>query len=110
MDEGCRGLVLEERDGACILRVRVTPRSSRESLTGVEGGFLRLKVTALPVEGEANEAVRVFLSRLFGLPKSMVMVIKGAASRTKTVRLEGLRAGTLRTVLSKSIPGGRSDG
>mgnify|MGYP000488264529 CR=1 FL=1 len=47
------------------LPVRVTPRSSRDEMLGFDAeGTLRVKLTAPPVDGAANEAlVRVKLSR-----------------------------------------------
>lgn len=71
-------------------RVKVLPRSSREGIVGVEQGLLKLRVGAPPVEGAANEAVRDLLSDWFDRPRSSITVVRGATSRIKTVRVEGL--------------------
>ena len=46
----------------CALTVKVTPRSSRDAVLGAEEGWLRVALTAPPVDGKANEAARRFLA------------------------------------------------
>ena len=71
--------------------VRVTPRAAREEVGPVVDGLLRIKVTAPPVEGEANEAVVALLAGALGVPKRSVQIIAGAGGRRKTVRVIGAR-------------------
>jgi uncharacterized protein (TIGR00251 family) len=52
---------------------------------GVHGGALKLKLTAPPVEGEANRAVIKFLSKLLNIPKSSITIESGLKSRDKRV-------------------------
>jgi uncharacterized protein (TIGR00251 family) len=101
MDEGLEDLRIDEKGGACTFAVKVTPRSSREILMGVEQGALRLKVTAPPVEGEANEALRTFLARLLDRPRSSIQVLRGGASRRKTVRVDGISAAEIRRLVAQ---------
>jgi len=93
-------LRVAERDGACRFGVKVTPRSSRTRSVGMEGGVLRLKVMAAPVEGEANEAVRTFLADQLDVPRGAVAILRGGTSRNKTVEVQGLSAAELRRRLS----------
>lgn len=51
--------------------------------------MLKAFVTAPPEDGRANDAVAALLAGALHLPKSSVVVIKGAASRNKTVRVSG---------------------
>ncbi len=68
--------------------VRVTPRSSRESVDGFdESGALRVKVTAPPADGAANEAVVRLLSRSLGIPTRDVVLVSGATNRNKVFEL-----------------------
>lgn len=72
-----------------LLAVRVTPRASRDELT-CEGGVLRVRLHAPPVEGAANVALIAFLARRLGLPKRNVTLERGAASREKLLAVTGL--------------------
>jgi uncharacterized protein len=70
------------------LRVRVTPRSSRDAIEGFDvDGILRVRVRAAPVDGAANEAVIRLLAKAAGIPQSAVTLHSGASSRTKAFEL-----------------------
>ena len=72
-----------------VLCLRVQPRASRDELLGPEGGHLRVRVTAPPVAGKANEHLRRFLAELFGVPRARVELLAGEQSRTKRWRVRG---------------------
>ncbi|MBI4232825.1 MAG: DUF167 domain-containing protein [Chloroflexi bacterium] len=72
------------------LTVRVQPGARRNALDGVEGGALRIAVTAPAHEGRANEAVVALLAEALALPKSAISVFRGSRSRSKVLRIEGL--------------------
>jgi len=79
------------------IRVRVLPRSSREELAGFdEAGCLKVRLTAPPVEGEANRALVKFLARRLGVSRARVHLVRGATSRTKWIEVEGLEDEELR--------------
>lgn len=78
------------------LRVRLTPRSAREGVVLREDGTLAVRVSAPPVDGRANAALERLVARTLGVPPSRVSVVRGARSREKTVRIEGLDADGLR--------------
>jgi uncharacterized protein YggU (UPF0235/DUF167 family) len=59
---------------------------------GWRSGVLAVRVTAPPVEGEANRAVSALLAGALGVRPSAVSVVKGARGRDKLVRVEGLTA------------------
>ena len=66
------------------LRVRVTPRSSRDAVEGFDAeGVLRVRVTAAPTDGEANAAVVKLLSRALQLPSRDVVLVAGGTARQK---------------------------
>ena len=89
-------LDLREDASGVVLKVSVQPRSSREEPAGLYNGALKLKLTAPPTEGAANEACLALLARLFEIPKSRVRILRGHRSRQKWVRMEGLtRAGIM---------------
>ena len=73
------------------LRVRLTPRSSRDAIEGVErtaeGMALKARVRAIPENGAANAALERLIADWLGIPKSTVSVAAGGKSRIKTVVL-----------------------
>jgi uncharacterized protein (TIGR00251 family) len=72
------------------LHVHVTPKASRDEIAERRGGELRLKVTAPPEDGKANEAVRKLLAKRLGVAKSSVTVVSGASSRHKVIEIDGV--------------------
>jgi uncharacterized protein (TIGR00251 family) len=70
-----------------ILEVWVQPRASRSEIVGYRNHFLHLRVTAPPVEGEANQSVKKLLARALGIPPSRVEILKGDRGRRKRVRV-----------------------
>jgi uncharacterized protein (TIGR00251 family) len=84
-------------------KARVTPRSSKTSLTGNTDIGFKLKVKAPPVEGAANEECRRFLAKLFGVTKNAVTLIQGGKSRDKVFEINGITLEEANAVL-KQIP------
>ncbi len=72
------------------------PRASRDEVAGLQGEAVKVRVTAPPVEGEANEAVVRLLSRSLEVPRSAVSIARGQTGRRKRVRIEGLEAAEVR--------------
>jgi uncharacterized protein (TIGR00251 family) len=72
------------------VRVRLTPRASRDEIAGWQDGVLRVRVSAPPIEGRANAALERLLAEALGVPKSAVRVSSGARSREKLVSIAGL--------------------
>lgn len=73
-----------------LLRVRVQPRASRDEITGWREGVLSVRVTAPPVDGQANRAVVALLATTLRVPPSTLSVARGERGRDKLVRVEGL--------------------
>jgi uncharacterized protein (TIGR00251 family) len=76
--------------GEARIDVRVTPRAARDAISGWRDGVLLVRVTAPPVEGQANAALEKLLAAALGVPKSSVAVVSGKQSRDKTVAVAGL--------------------
>ncbi len=88
-------------NGGATIRVRVTPRASREGVGGEREGALVLRVSAPPVEGAANAAVARLLADTLGVPASAVDVVRGASGRDKLLRVRGLSSAAVRERLSR---------
>ena len=78
---------ITEADGSVTFSVRVVPRSSRNQIVGVEGGALKIKLTAPPVEGAANAALIEFIAEWLGVRRSAVSIVSGDKARNKIVRV-----------------------
>ena len=72
-----------------LISVRVIPRSSKNTLEW-EGGNLKVRLTAPPVDGAANEALVALLAERLGLPKRRISIVRGAAGRKKIVEITGI--------------------
>jgi uncharacterized protein len=55
-----------------------------------------VRVTAPPVDGRANDALRRLIARRAGVAPSRVTLVRGEKSRDKTLSVEGVDATTLR--------------
>lgn len=75
------------------LRVRLTPRSARDAIEGLEetaeGKAVKARVRAVPENGAANTALERLVADWLSLPKSSVTLAAGGKSRIKTVTISG---------------------
>ncbi len=83
-------LELQAREGTVILQVRVQPRASRDEISGVLGGALKVRLRAPALEGRANEALCEYLAELLKTPKAAVRILSGHHSRSKRVEVRGV--------------------
>lgn len=79
------------KDGI-VIDVKVEPRSSKKGITGVLGDILKVKLTAPPVEGEANEQLIEVISEATGIRKSRIRIIRGLSSKKKVVEIKGVES------------------
>jgi uncharacterized protein (TIGR00251 family) len=56
----------------------------------MEGGGLKIRLTAPPVDNSANEALVKFLASELGVSRSQVEIVSGHTSREKIVRIDGI--------------------
>ncbi len=91
---------IEETKRGIILQVHVVPRSSKSEVAGFQGDALKLKLTAPPVEGQANaELIRV-LSDILGIKKKQVKILSGHKSKKKSVAIEGIGRKEIEALIS----------
>jgi len=96
-------LKLQEHDGAVTFRLRVQPRARSTGIAGEHDGVLKLKVASPPVDGKANSEIIRYLAKIAGVRQSAVEIVSGATSRDKVVRIQGVTAAVLLTVLSQKV-------
>ncbi|MFO7946654.1 MAG: DUF167 domain-containing protein [Armatimonadota bacterium] len=87
------------------LAIRVTPNAPKNQVLGWRNRRLAIKVTAVPVEGAANEALCDYLADLLDIRTSDIQIVSGETAREKTVRIQGhtkdYLLGKLREVLTE---------
>jgi uncharacterized protein (TIGR00251 family) len=77
-------------ESTTTIKVRVQPRSSRNQIEGFVGDTLRLRVSAPPEDGKANQAVIALLAIGLDVAKSSVRIVRGHSSRDKFVSVDAL--------------------
>jgi uncharacterized protein (TIGR00251 family) len=100
-------LRIDARDSGVRVAVHVQPRASRSEIVGLHGAALKVRLQAPPVEGAANDALVALLAERLGVPRRAVRVVAGAASRAKTVEIEGTTEAAVRALIAHGgTPGG----
>jgi uncharacterized protein YggU (UPF0235/DUF167 family) len=89
---------------ATLLTIRLTPRAARERLAAGPDGAYVAHVTAPPVEGAANEALRRLVARAARVAPARVTVVRGHRGRQKVVRVDGVAEAALRERIGASFP------
>jgi uncharacterized protein len=72
------------------LRLRVSPGAGRSEIVGRHGDAWKVRVSAAPERGRANDAVLALLSTRLGVPRSELTLLSGHTARDKVVELHGL--------------------
>lgn len=83
----------KERDGITLF-VRLTPKSARDAIEGVETAndgraHVKVRVRAVPEDGKANAALEKLLAKWLGVARRDVALASGATSRLKQLRISG---------------------
>ena len=97
-----------------LLAVRVTPKASRNEVTGLytaadSAVSLSVKVTAAPDKGKANKAVISLLAEKIGVAKSTLALVKGETDRNKTFQFSG-PIKSLEAFIASLTNSGKTDG
>jgi uncharacterized protein (TIGR00251 family) len=92
----------KEVAASATLSVRIQPRASKNEIISREGGGLKIRLTAPPVDGAANEALIRFLADTLSVPKSQVGIVSGQTSRDKIIRIDGLSSEDVERLLNKT--------
>ncbi len=74
-----------------LLQIKVIPGASANTVVGLEGDSVKLKIAAPPEKGKANKEIIAFLSELIGIKKKNLVIEKGEKSRIKLVRIYGVK-------------------
>jgi hypothetical protein len=94
--------VREAADGISFA-LHVQPRASRNGITGIQDGAVRIRLTSPPVDGAANEQCINLLAVLLRVRRRDITIVSGETSRHKTVRVAGITADQLREMIAAQV-------
>jgi uncharacterized protein len=92
-------------NASTMLELRVVPGARRPGIVGRHGTAWKVRVSAPPEDGRANQAVLGLLAETLRLPRKAVSIVAGHGSRDKVVACEGLSADEAETRLSSAVGG-----
>ena len=76
--------MIKETPEGLILKIKIVPNSSKNDII-LEQDFIKIKITAQPIENKANKMLIEFLSKTFKVPKTNIEIVKGETSKEKTL-------------------------
>ena len=79
--------MIKEIEDGIIIKIKIVPNSSKNDII-LEEEFIKIKVTAQPIENKANKALVEFLSKRFKVPKTSIEILKGDTSKEKTLLIK----------------------
>jgi uncharacterized protein (TIGR00251 family) len=94
---------ITDRDDAITFAVRVAPRASRNAIESAHAGALKVRLTAPPLDGRANDALRRLLADHLNVPMSAVRIVSGEKSRTKRVAVSGVSRAQVAEIFDSNL-------
>jgi uncharacterized protein len=94
-------IAIRETPDGCILPVRVHPGARTNAITGVHDGALKISLTTPPTDGRANDSLIAFLAERLHIPRARVVLVTGAGSRIKTIRIAAKSGAEVLATLSE---------
>ncbi|HUI44832.1 MAG TPA: DUF167 domain-containing protein [Nitrospirota bacterium] len=80
----------EAAPATALLPIRIQPRASKNEIVLMQNGGLKIRLTAPPVDGAANEALAKFLAERLSIAKSRVEIVSGHTGREKVIKISGM--------------------
>jgi hypothetical protein len=93
-------LKIRAHESGVTFPVIVQPRSKKNKVVGFSEGALKVKVTAPPVEGAANEALIELLSQILRIRKSNIEILKMKTSRRKLILCKGISMNEMKSFIN----------
>lgn len=87
---------------AFCLSLHLQPGAKKNEVVGPHGDALKIRLTAPPVDGKANNALLTALADWLDLPRNRLTLERGQTSRHKVVRVEGTTVSVLRALASRA--------
>jgi len=95
---------LSDGKRGAALAIRVTPRARRDEVVEVLADHtIKIRLTAPPVEGKANQALIEFLAKILGVPEAKIEIIAGATGRDKLVSILDMKSEVAQARILKQL-------
>ncbi len=79
-------MIKETKDGI-EFQLRISPNASKNEVIKTSES-VKIKITAPPVDGKANKCLIEYLSKLFRVPKTSIVILRGETSKDKTLLIK----------------------
>ena len=76
---------IEKLENGLRVRILLQPKASKDAIVGLHDDELKISITAPPIDGAANVYLLKYLSKLFKVPKSSILLEKGELNRHKQI-------------------------
>jgi len=84
------GLAVRKSGGGVIFTAKIVPGSSRTAVCGLLGEMLKIRISAAPEKGKANQFLIVFLAEKLGVKKTDVSIVAGRGGAVKQIQVLGI--------------------
>ncbi|MHC4395187.1 MAG: DUF167 domain-containing protein [Planctomycetota bacterium] len=96
---------IREVDGGVVFSAKIVPGSSRTEICGLFDGMVKIRISAAPEKGKANQSLVEFLAKQLGVKKKDVRIISGQTNPVKSVEVSGVSAEMLAAKLGPDKQG-----
>lgn len=79
--------MIKDTDNGLLIHIKIVPNASKNEII-TEEKFIKVRVTAQPIENKANKALIEFLSKYLKVPKTSIEIVKGDTSKDKTILIK----------------------
>lgn len=79
---------IKAHENGSTLSLYIQPGASKNEVSGLHDGRLKIKIKSPPRDGEANKGLIEFLAEVLEIPKKKIFLIQGESSRQKTILVE----------------------
>lgn len=76
--------MIRKTNEGIIVKLRISPNAKKNEIIK-DGDIIKVKITALPIDGKANKALVEFFAKNFKIPKTSIEILKGETSKEKTI-------------------------
>jgi len=84
--------IVQDTKAGAVLSVYIQPKASTTECVGIHGAAIKIRVTAPPVDGAANDELIRFLASRLSIPVTSVQILSGAGGRHKRIVIKGASA------------------
>ena len=94
------GLRIEQAGEDVLIWVKAVPGASRNEIAGIVGDRLKIRISAPPEGGKANNAICKLLASSLGVKANRISIERGETGPAKIVRIGGAVLGDVMSELT----------